>query len=271
MTCITGVEQYITLTTNSDRQDRRKNINCYLMAEELERIISEGRLFYRKNTAGYVFFVDKGHYYQMSLYIDPAISFFVDKKDKPIISEFLGNSAMPEKSRAAADILLNNGFSHSVTTSRMVLTIDESPESHAEETEYRAAYASVRNAEEIMAVWQTAFDPVVNLLPSREELDVLIQNRNIICAADNRGTIVAALQINYKKSGAWSWHVAVHPEYRGKGIGNILSRMYLSGGIESGINKYFLWVDQQNLSAINFHSKFGYKLENRFCEQYIQR
>jgi ribosomal-protein-alanine N-acetyltransferase len=54
-------------------------------------------------------------------------------------------------------------------------------------------------------------------------------------------------------------NLAVHPEYRGKGIGRMLLKGMIDYGIENGIESFTLEVRESNLIAINLYSQLGFK------------
>jgi ribosomal-protein-alanine N-acetyltransferase len=54
-------------------------------------------------------------------------------------------------------------------------------------------------------------------------------------------------------------NLAVHPEYRGKGIGRMLLKGMIDYGIKNGIESFTLEVRESNLIAINLYSQLGFK------------
>lgn len=54
-------------------------------------------------------------------------------------------------------------------------------------------------------------------------------------------------------------NVAVHPDFRRRGIGEALVSVLLSNTIENGIQSHTLEVRQSNLAAISLYTKFGFE------------
>lgn len=56
-------------------------------------------------------------------------------------------------------------------------------------------------------------------------------------------------------------NVAVHPEFRGKGLGNILLNALLKTCTDNGVNDITLEVRKSNIVAQNLYIKYGFKEE----------
>ncbi len=56
-------------------------------------------------------------------------------------------------------------------------------------------------------------------------------------------------------------NVAVHPDYRGQGIANLLLEALLQSGDKTGITAYTLEVRTGNHTAIHLYEKFGFARE----------
>ena len=54
-------------------------------------------------------------------------------------------------------------------------------------------------------------------------------------------------------------NLAVHPEYRGKGIGRLLLKGMIDYGLSNGIQSFTLEVRESNKAAIGLYSKLGFK------------
>jgi putative acetyltransferase len=56
------------------------------------------------------------------------------------------------------------------------------------------------------------------------------------------------------------YHLAVHPEYRNRGIGRRLAEKCLESLAAAGINKVHLFIFKTNAAGIEFWQKLGWKL-----------
>ncbi|MGL4361814.1 MAG: ribosomal protein S18-alanine N-acetyltransferase [Cellulosilyticaceae bacterium] len=67
-------------------------------------------------------------------------------------------------------------------------------------------------------------------------------------------------------SGIWHVHpegqitnVAVHADYRRRGLGRNLMETLLDNGVKKGITNYYLEVRESNINAINLYKSIGFK------------
>ncbi len=57
-------------------------------------------------------------------------------------------------------------------------------------------------------------------------------------------------------------HLAVHPEFRGRGIGRMLMEELDIRFREMGVVKYSFWIEADNLQAVKFYEHLGYELRD---------
>lgn len=81
----------------------------------------------------------------------------------------------------------------------------------------------------------------------------------LIAEADNR--IIAAAVMHYRKNSkkVHLYSFAVHPDYRRSGVASALNAYLEKNAILRHANQLILEVRQDNISAINFYLKNGYK------------
>lgn len=272
MTRIDSVSRYLELTNAAQSEKGSVNINCYLMSDELQRVIAEGKLHYARNNSGIAIFLDCGLYYRLYLHINPDVAFTVEGLDRPVITEFLGSGKLPGRSARTAELLLASGFSEGVATARMTMNLDAG-DAHRfappADSLFSVITAQARHADGIMEAWNSAFDSVHHLIPTRQELDELITRNNMLVAVDSAGKVVGAVQSSYDKSHGWMWHEAVLPQYRGNKIGEMLTAAHLADVLSRGIGRFTIWVEAANEGAIRFHLRVGYVFDGKICKQYI--
>ena len=80
-------------------------------------------------------------------------------------------------------------------------------------------------------------------------------------ALDEQGKAVGMCGIIIGPYEAEVTNVAVHPNYRGHGIANMLLEALLDAGNEKGISAYTLEVRAGNQIAIRLYEKYGFKSE----------
>lgn len=264
---VLSIEHFQGLISDAKEHCGAVNINSFLLAEDICKMISDKSLFFLRTASGVLVFREAPLYYQMYMYINTAKPFEPIMADKPIITEFPGMSQLSEKSAGAVAVLTNAGFIHSSTSRRMTADISALPLPE-EKSEYKVITASPIHAREIWEIWLEAFDPFINLLPSYDELIKEIAQENVICAIDSDGVVCGVLQMQFSKSTGFIWHEAVSSKKRGKRIGHLLSRAYFKEGLKRNISRHMLWVVEGTASDA-FHSKLGYSFDGKFSQQYI--
>ena len=88
---------------------------------------------------------------------------------------------------------------------------------------------------------------------------------SIIVAEDN-GKIIGTVFIIYDPWNSFVYHLGVHPDYRGQGLGNKL--MDSAEGIfkTRGMNRPTLFIEEENQKAVEFYKKRGwFVLYKVFC------
>lgn len=100
--------------------------------------------------------------------------------------------------------------------------------------------------------WSGDFIPV-------DAAPLLIREHALLIAKDMNGTRIGALHLKQKAGCLWLNHVAVVKEARGKGVGIGLVEHYIEyGHINGDDSRYMLWVQRQNVPAINLYKKKGF-------------
>jgi len=105
--------------------------------------------------------------------------------------------------------------------------------------------------------WSGDFIPV-------EAAPLLIQEQALLIARDVNGARLGALHLELKSGCMWLNHVAVVKEARGMGVGLGLVEHYIEEGHINGDNsRYMLWVQRQNVPAVNLYKKKGFVPMNK--------
>lgn len=268
---VTSLSQYNELAKSGAQRCGATNINCYLMPSELTEIIPSGQLYYQRQRGGHALFWDKHLYTQMYLNINPELPLELTPQEKPVVTDFVGVKLLPEKSRKVAGMLADIGFKETCTSLRMVIDTDFALQG-AERVKLsggvRIVPAEEGRADEIMALWRTCFHPVDSKLPTMEELVAYLRNGYIFCALDEAGNLCGAVQTEFHKGVALGRHTAVAADGRRKGIGWALKQELFKRAKQLGIKRVYLWVEEGNSAAIEFHLKTGYTFDGRVTRQY---
>lgn len=79
-----------------------------------------------------------------------------------------------------------------------------------------------------------------------------------LVAVDGEGKVLGMCGLIIGPYEAEVMNVAVHPDYRGKGISNKLMEALLDLGEKRGVSEYTLEVRVTNKAAIHLYEKFGF-------------
>jgi ribosomal protein S18 acetylase RimI-like enzyme len=117
---------------------------------------------------------------------------------------------------------------------------------------------------QVVALWKAVFpdDPPWNEPASMIRRKLTVQPELFLVGHVN-GRIVAAVMAGFDGVRGWIHHLAVHAEYRRKGIATILMRAAEQGLEALGCPKVNLQVRATNTAVISFYRSLGYDVEER--------
>lgn len=112
-------------------------------------------------------------------------------------------------------------------------------------------------------LFNASFDKWSGDYMTDEIAPLLIQERAILIARDVNGSRLGALHFEQKGGAMWLNHVAVVKDARGMGVGLGLVEAYIEQGHKDDNSRYILWVQRQNLPAVNLYRKKGFAPINK--------
>ena len=151
------------------------------------------------------------------------------------------------------------GFKPLIASAQLKLPAHESTESTEESIMVRNA--SMDDLIPAMQLEETCFDAYCL---SKRQLRYLQRSPNAVFqVAEANGTIVGegiALVRHHKRSVSGRlYSLAVHPDYRARGIGNRLLQKTLAELVARGAKRVFLEVEQANKAALNLYERHGFR------------
>jgi ribosomal protein S18 acetylase RimI-like enzyme len=139
----------------------------------------------------------------------------------------------------------------------------------AKKTEWDEPMMHIRSYEstdldEVTALWRTVFPDT----PAHNDPFTDIQSKmriqpDLFFVAAEDGKIVGTAMSGYDGHRGWVYYVAVHPDYRRRGIGSALMRMVESTLMEIGCPKLNLQIRAENEPVKAFYEALGYTVEDR--------
>lgn len=259
-----SLEEYIEITQQSQSKGV-KNINCYLMPNEITELIDENRLFYIKNHDTLQIMVKRDRYFKVYLYGNEEFRFESFETDLPILIDIPYSIKMNSRLLEFKEKLEQQGFILNSTTTRMSCPIFDAD---CKLGDFVIEDLHNDQIEEVYNIWEENFDPIQNLLYSKEEIKNCKNKIYILKENDN---VLGAMEIVLNGTNGWVQHIAIKRECQGRGLGGILESFYINYCKSLGIKTLLLYTIDSNVNAQRFHTKFGFIPDGKYNCQFIFR
>jgi [ribosomal protein S18]-alanine N-acetyltransferase len=132
--------------------------------------------------------------------------------------------------------------------------------------------ATIRDIEAILELEMLGFARIEERFNRRQIQNHIVNPRATVMVAESNNRILgwaAGLLRCYKKiSSGRLYAVAVHPDARGKGVGQSLVHSIIHSLVESGARRIFLEVNVKNQAAINLYRKLGFVDQEKLVDYY---
>lgn len=262
-------QEYLDIISEA-QEKRLKNLNCYLMPQDIQFLIQKERLFYLKNENIIEIIEENDNYYKVCFYSNENLKFLSFVSEKPILIDLPYSGEKNQRFYDLENMLLREGFVLNAESSRMI----KRDFSHKEIDDkifqdYSIAHMKETDIEKVMKIWKDNFDDIQNLLYSKEELKEHIDD--IYVCKDKLGNIVGVMEIVISGKNGWIQKIAIDKSFQGKGLGTIMEIFYINTCKTLGIKNLLLYTIDDNLQAQAFHKKFGFVPDGKHNCQYIYR
>jgi len=118
--------------------------------------------------------------------------------------------------------------------------------------------------DEVIELWRAVFPnaPTHNNPASDIRSKLKIQPELFFVAVDD-GNLVGTAMSGFDGHRGWIYYVAVHPDYRRRGIGSALMKKVEAALTELGCPKLNLQIRADNAQVQSFYESLGYSIEER--------
>ncbi len=123
----------------------------------------------------------------------------------------------------------------------------------------------IQDYEAVCQLWEST--KTIELTKSDELIEIkrmLERNPNTCLVGEEGGRIIGVVLGGFDGRRGFVHHLAIHPEIQRKGYGIRLFHELERRFIEMGVVKVHLFVNTNNLQAVGFYEKVGYKLRDDF-------
>ena len=271
--------QFNFLIKKHQRNVKNLVTNCFLFPNEIEKIIIHQQLFFSEYENGLLFFRERTGCFSLFYYWNPDKldfdSFMVSSSKIPIVLDltYIFNRK-PDTLQIIQQAWERQGFLLYKKYRQMCFY--QNKESNTQKVnsvkdrgsdKFIVEYADINDKETISYLWRDSLDTFSAVLPSIEELKEEILLNQIFVCRNSDLKVIAALQTEKTGKTVSIDHVVVNKNYRNKGIGDKLLEKTLCSF--NDVKKFILWVDVNNLPAINLYKKWDFAFSSKVSDQLI--
>ncbi len=222
--------------------------NNFLTPADYKAEIAEGRLYFKEADGNLYLYLKREGFWQIFFYI------LNPESTVPEISERL----IVEMGERQCTIAEANGFSAVMKRTQLKLT---APETAMPEGVERADCA-----EAVYELLKGAFNQYTGNLPSLTQIAAECRE-GLIFSVKADGKIVGALRSESTKASAKIKHLAVCPEFRGKGFAGMLTKAFLA---ENAGKKCSVWTGTDNEPAKKLYKSHGFTEDENKTTVYVK-
>ena len=250
------VETYSEYSALVDRYRKKGTVSNDYIQREVADLIVHDSLFYRCEKENIFFFVRKDGFYRLYFYINDFLSPFEVSEDQ-FVTEILFRgdlSAVSEEIR----YLQSCGFQENVVRDQYFAKyISIIPGITPTGVEIDIAQ-SLPEVEWAADLFNSSFDRWSGDYISKDLCKLLFNEKLIITCKDCLGSLLGACHVEVFRGANWLRHIAVSENARGRGVGMALLNAFIEKGHENDESRYMLWVQRNNLAAVNMYKKRGF-------------
>jgi len=263
----------------------KKNIltNQYELPQSLHPWIEDGKISYEEFEFGIIWFRQQSnvikvtyHFREIPTYTEELLCFNI--VDMPFILELLYTHD-DSMSQGIKDFFLQCGFGEYISRKRRVYkiieqnnqevsqsagdkTITNDKLSYEELSFEKLSFANLSDIKCIEGWLIENFDPYLSCIPSLQQLEEQIKNKNYICAYNALNQLMGFIHVEYRRGVVFIWHVVVGEAFRGQGVISRLLNDVVTYSKHQGADRIQLWVRDDNKVAQHVYEKFGFIEDN---------
>jgi ribosomal protein S18 acetylase RimI-like enzyme len=277
MNLVENLEQLDILTSQAQEHQNLQSFNFFLMPESIKVYLDDGRMLWKLNASGLFLICEERDFYYLYyfLFSERSIQNFgwLTALGKPVIIDHIYTESNRSKRLIDSELFWRTvGFTDYRVNRRMTMNlsgmqskqkIDQSLDSNV----YSIDYAQPGDIPEILNLWRNNLDRFTTPLPDAVELGHCIDQNQLIGGYSKNNNLVGALQSRKMKNIVYIDFIAVEPTHRRMGLAQALINFFLNN--LRNITRTFLWVNEENKSAIKLYGKNGFWFDGKINSQLI--
>lgn len=247
--------------------------NNYILAAEYESHIYAECLYVHVDDNNAFLFLDKGHALRLYYFINDIKQTLRLTLDRPVVLEILyrGEQHFPT---TEVDFFIRSGFVKHLTRDCLALAANKIPDEAFLNDIPKSITVGFAVSNDAVKQAYELFDQNLDLLTgdwmSESGVAAAAASQQLFCAYQD-GEPAGYLHAEMKHSVYWLRHVVVEAKYRGRGMGEVLLKHYLSSGKAISCRQYQLWVIKENVPAYKLYEKAGFAYFNRSTYSLIKK
>ena len=127
---IRDIEHFERLVVRGKELYGAKNINCYLMPDDIESLTKNKKIQYCETCSG-IWILHNAHeeYTRLYLFLNPDVLLILPELPANVVTDFVGiNNKLPDKCQKVVEKLLFTGFTPKASSLRMSKTLKSDDE-----------------------------------------------------------------------------------------------------------------------------------------------
>lgn len=264
---ITELKQFTEIAKNY----RRAETNFFMLPAHISALCEQGVLYASENNGIFKILCSRDDYFNFYYYaVENAEFEFSDvltiADDKDILLDTV--SSKDSESNFIAGMLSKNIIDRYKVYQRMTLDIHNYDRSFDGELCEGYSENGKFNPREIIKLWRDVLDEKSTPLPDAEQLTEINSNKRLITVYNgDRLSGTGMLEITGKR--AVLQHLSVSPIDRRKGLADYIVTRIIRLAADNNIRILNLWVDKENLPAVNLYVHKGFVPDGIISKQYI--
>lgn len=260
MKCLSSLEDLSKIIQTYFRKGSLTN--NFMLLDAYESYIANSKLWIVSDENNAFLLLHKEDFWQLYFYLNDSNYTLPIPSDKPVVIEILYRGLV-NRPKQLIDYWEKLGFKEHLSRDNLQAEWNKISFST---TIYKNIQIKIAVSERELAftksLFENTFDPYTSDHLSDKELHSFMKNKNLLCAYYNK-ELAGVLQFEIKNKVVWLGHIAIHPDYRGRGIANALVHNYITLNKTDNNTRYALWVIQNNDPAVNLYHKFGFIYGNK--------
>ena len=275
-----SIRQYSQETSAFQKRHKRFYTNCFLMPEEIARLIEKRKLRFSTPRGALLLLCDRTDYQNFYFYLaqeapipDLSVLYGGTRGNGKIFFDMVYSENRPcREPTPLAQMIGQRNIRRYKCYQRMGIRL-----AGLQPSDFPCSLCPGYRLRkdpppypQVHSLWETVLDEKSTPLPDLEQLKDLSERGELFWVENTAsGQPCGAAAVHIQGKQGTLQHLAVLPKHRRHGLAESLCHMVIRKGISSELKVIKLWVDKENHPAIALYTKKGFMPEGMVCDQYF--